>query len=58
MDDTLPGGPRERAITYVAPFDKCDREADYETAWAELERRFEPMALSSGLRDTHTKAAK
>jgi len=32
-DDTLPGGPRERVITYVAPFDSCNREADYETAW-------------------------
>lgn len=32
-DDTLPGGPRERVIEYVAPFDRCDREADYATAW-------------------------
>lgn len=32
-DDTLPGGPVERTIEYVAPFDRCDREADYETAW-------------------------
>lgn len=39
MDDTLPGGPRERTITYTAPFDRCDREQDYETAWAEFERR-------------------
>ena len=31
--------PRERTITYVAPFDKCDREEDYATAWAEFERR-------------------
>jgi len=38
-DDTQPGGPRERTITYVAPFDRCDREADYEIAWAEFERR-------------------
>ena len=28
------GGPVERTIEYVAPFDKCDREQDYETAWA------------------------
>ncbi len=40
MDDTLPGGPRERTILYEAPFDRCDREKDYETAWAEFERRF------------------
>jgi hypothetical protein len=39
MDDTLPGGPRERTITYVAPFDRCDRETDYEIAWAEFKRR-------------------
>jgi hypothetical protein len=32
-DDTLPGGPRERVIEYIAPFDRCDREADYATAW-------------------------
>jgi hypothetical protein len=32
-DDTLPGGPRDRTITYVAPFDTCDREVDYQTAW-------------------------
>ncbi|HLA27270.1 MAG TPA: hypothetical protein VJZ49_05195 [Syntrophales bacterium] len=39
MDDTLPGGPRERTITYAAPFDRCDREADYATAWAAFEKR-------------------
>ncbi len=33
MDDTQPGGPVERTIEYVAPFDRCDREEDYETAW-------------------------
>jgi hypothetical protein len=39
MDDTLPGGPREKRITYVAPFDKCDREEDYRLAWQEFARR-------------------
>ena len=39
-DDTLPGGQRERTIVYEAPFDKCNREEDYETVWAEFERRF------------------
>ena len=39
MDDTLPGGPRERTIVYQAPFDRCDRERDYEVAWAEFSRR-------------------
>ena len=32
-DDTRPGGPQERLIEYVAPFDRCDRETDYATAW-------------------------
>ncbi len=32
-DDTMPGGPVQRTIEYVAPFDRCDRERDYETAW-------------------------
>lgn len=40
MDDTQPGGPVERTIEYVAPFDKCDREQDYETAWAVFSERF------------------
>jgi hypothetical protein len=33
QDDTQPGGPQERVIEYVAPFDRCDRETDYATAW-------------------------
>jgi hypothetical protein len=41
IDDTLPGGPRERTITYHAPFDRCDRETDYAVAWAEFTRRFD-----------------
>jgi len=46
MDDTLPpaegspNGPQEKTITYVAPFDKCDRETDYKLAWAVFEKRF------------------
>jgi len=39
MDDTMPNGPIERTIIYVAPFAKCDREKDYEVAWAEFEKR-------------------
>ena len=42
VDDTLPGGPRERTITYVAPFDRCDREQDYRTAWEAFDRRVLP----------------
>jgi hypothetical protein len=38
-DDTQPGGVQERTIVYEAPFDKCDREADYAEAWAAFEGR-------------------
>lgn len=38
-EDYLPGGPRQRTIVYEAPFDRCDREEDYATAWREFERR-------------------
>ena len=37
-DDTLPTGPREKVIQYVAPFDCPDREADYAEAWAFFEK--------------------
>lgn len=40
-DDTMPGGPVERTIEYVAPFDRCDREKDYETAWKFFEKIME-----------------
>lgn len=40
MNDTVPDGPIERTIEYHAPFDRCDREEDYRTVWAEFERRF------------------
>ena len=39
-DDTMPGGPVERTIEYVAPFDRCDREQDYETAWKFFEKKY------------------
>lgn len=39
-DDTMPGGPIERTIEYVAPFDRCDREKDYETAWKFFEEKY------------------
>jgi hypothetical protein len=38
-DDTQPDGPTERTITYEAPFDRCDREKDYEIVWEEFEKR-------------------
>lgn len=40
IDDTMPGGPIERTIEYVAPFDRCDREEDYEEVWHNFEERF------------------
>ena len=39
-DDTMPGGPIQRTIKYYAPFDRCDREKDYETAWAFFEKKY------------------
>lgn len=40
IDDTIPDGPIERTIDYVAPFDKCDRVKDYEEIWNSFEERF------------------
>lgn len=40
IDDTMPGGSVERTIEYVAPFDRCDREKDYEEVWHNFEQRF------------------
>jgi len=40
IDDTQPGGPVERTIEYLAPFDRCDREQDYETAWRFFEEKY------------------
>lgn len=46
-DDTLPGGPVDRFIQYVAPFTLADREADYRTAWAHFESRARETATVS-----------
>lgn len=40
IDDTIPEGPVERTIVYEAPFDRCDREKDYEEVWKNFEARF------------------
>ena len=40
MDDTLPGGPREKTIVYRAPGARGDRQKDYEVAWAHFAERF------------------
>jgi len=39
IDDTLPGGPVERTITYEAPFDRCDRVKDYRVVWDYFEKQ-------------------
>ena len=39
-DDTMPGGPVQRTIEYAAPFDRCDREQDYETTWKFFEEKY------------------
>ena len=39
-DYTQPGGPVESTIEYVAPFDRYDREQDYETAWRVFEEKY------------------
>ena len=44
-DDTLPGGPREKIITYVAPFYLPDREEDYRVAWDVFTERFKGEQL-------------
>jgi type I restriction-modification system DNA methylase subunit len=41
IDDTLPGGSKERVITYKAPFDRCDRERDYDEVWKNFLKKFE-----------------
>jgi hypothetical protein len=38
-DETLPGGPVDRVIQYVAPFALADREVDYRVAWTHFEQR-------------------
>jgi len=38
MDDTLPNGPHERTIEYVAPYFRPDREEDYRVAWEFFEQ--------------------
>ena len=39
VDDTIPGGPVERKISFEAPFDRCDRVEDYKVAWEFFENK-------------------
>lgn len=38
LDNTLSTGPIERTLTYQAPFTRANREEDYATVWAELDK--------------------
>jgi len=44
IDDTLPGGPRQKTVVYKAPFDCCSREADYREAWGNLDSEEKPCS--------------
>jgi hypothetical protein len=39
IDDTLPGGPVERTITYEAPWSTCNRVEDYRVVWGYFEKQ-------------------
>ena len=39
-DDTVINGPLERKIEFIAPFFRCCREQDYETAWKFFEEKY------------------
>ena len=38
--DALPNGPLEIEMEFVPPYDYCNREADYETAWNLFQERY------------------
>jgi hypothetical protein len=38
LDDTMPGGPVQRTITYEAPWTRCDRVEDYRGVWDYFEQ--------------------
>ncbi|WP_180170755.1 class I SAM-dependent DNA methyltransferase [Acinetobacter sp. YH12027] len=40
LDDTQPGGPVERVITYISPWYLPNREEDYKQAWEVFTARF------------------
>ena len=47
VDDTLPGGPVERTITYQAPWVRCDRVDDYRVGWGFFEKEGEQPVRNS-----------
>jgi len=48
VDNTMPGGPVERTITYHAPFTLPDREEDYRQAWSVFAPGYAHMAAARG----------
>jgi hypothetical protein len=44
IDETQPSGPVERTIELFLPFDRCDRERDYDAAWSFFEEKFRKSA--------------
>lgn len=57
-DDTLPDGPIEREISFVAPYDRCDRVEDYRVAWAFFEEKYgEALAIERAEQEAQRTAA-
>ena len=40
IDDTMPCGPVERIVEYVAPIESFNREQDYEATWKYFEEKY------------------
>ena len=40
VDDTTQKGEIQREISYIAPFDKCNRIEDYEETWKFFQKDF------------------
>lgn len=47
MDNTLPSGPRNRKITYHAPFFSPNREQDYCNVWRAFLKRRQEISLDN-----------
>ncbi len=39
INEAMPGGPVQRTVEFVAPFDYCDHEYNNETAWKFFEEK-------------------
>lgn len=57
-DDTLPEGPITREISFMAPYDRCDRVEDYRVAWTFFEKKYgEALAMERAEREDQRTAA-